>query len=150
MVIYGPGDSVPSGVSPYVVRIKGFEKQLDEKNENAVAQFLAKLDDSDVDIWQNYDNGEIQLDVRSEGRMGNADANLRIYVLAHELGHALKLAHPDESENIANVSNGRGAYAIEGNVASVMNSGGIYDTEKNAALSPTTHDIINFKNKWGY
>ncbi len=150
VVIYGPGDSVPSGVSPYIVRIKGFEKQLDAKNKNAVAQFLAKLDDSDVDIWQNYDNGEIQLDVRSEGLMGNADADLRIHVLAHELGHALKMAHPNTSEHLANVANGRGAYAIEGNVASIMNQGGIYDTEKNAAFSPTTHDIINFKNKWGY
>lgn len=150
VVIYGPGDSVPSGVSPYVVRIKGFEKQLDAKNKNAVAQFLAKSGDSYVNIWQNYDNGEIQLDVRSEGRMGNADADLRIHVLAHELGHALKMAHPHTSEHLANVANGRGAYAIEGNVASIMNQGGIYDTEKNAAFSPTTHDIINFKNKWGY
>lgn len=153
VVIYGPGDSVPSGVSPYVVRIKGTEEPLGyyEDGRTVVGKFYPKTSTGlTADIWDNYSRGEISLDVRSDGIMSGEDVLMRRSIIAHELGHALKMAHPHASEHLANVANGRGAYAIEGNVASIMNQASIYATNSNATVSPTTHDIINFKNKWGY
>lgn len=140
-------------MSPYVVRIKGTEEPLGyyEDGRTVVGKFYPKASDGlNANIWDNYSRGEISLDVRSDGIMSGEDVLMRRSIIAHELGHALKMAHPHASEHLANVANGRGAYAIEGNVASIMNQASIYATNSNATVSPTTHDIINFKNKWGY
>ncbi|MFR1519415.1 MAG: DNRLRE domain-containing protein, partial [Clostridia bacterium] len=149
VVIYGPTESVPSGVSPYVVTIKGSENK-DSFPGNSVAFFIAFVGQDYADPWDNYNRGEIILDVRTNGGLANGDATYRKKVITHELGHAFKLAHPHEGAHLASVANGRGQYNSNKEVASVMNQGSIYDANNNATAYPSTHDIINLKNKWGY
>ncbi|MFR1519173.1 MAG: hypothetical protein ACLSVG_10475, partial [Clostridia bacterium] len=141
-------ESVPSGVSPYVVTIKGSTNEYDFPG-NAVAFFTPFVGPSRREIWQNFSRGEITLDVRRDGHAIGSDAADRQATIAHELGHALKLAHPHVRENLANVPNGRGGYLYSNEVASIMNQGSIYGAN-NATAYPSTHDIINLKNKWGY
>ncbi len=70
-------------------------------------------------------------------------------VLAHEMGHALKLNHlvVDVFEN-AEIPNGRGYYEKE-SVCSIMNQGEPSYQDGYACATPKWHDIINLKNKWG-
>ena len=149
VVIYGPTESVPSDITPYVITIKGSEDDHIFR-EGVVAFFEPHLGDDYTHIWENFDNGNIYLYVRSGGSFSDSDANGRQNVITHELGHAFKLAHPHECNHLASVANARGGYLAQGNVASVMNQGNIYEHDSNACLSPTTYDLINFRNKWRY
>lgn len=149
VMIYGPNETVPADVTPYIVTIKGSEKEKDFP-ENRVA-FFTPLNGSDPTfIWENFNRGEITIDVRTNGNCAKLDSVNRKLTITHEFGHAFKLAHPHVRQNLANTTNGRGGYYVLHNVASIMNQGSAYDVNKNVTSEPSTHDIINFRNKWGY
>ena len=74
------------------------------------------------------------------------DDDLIEKVIIHELGHALKLAHPKQTSGLQTVINGRGGYT---SVSALMNQGNPNATTILTCATPKWHDIINLRNKWG-
>lgn len=75
-------------------------------------------------------------------------SELREKVILHEMGHAQKLAHPKQMENIATVPDGRGGYIDDTSVVALMNQGNPKEVSILTCRFPKRHDIINLKNKW--
>ena len=81
--------------------------------------------------------------------MKDKPAYLREYVLLHELGHALKLAHPYDGTYCPNSDGARNPYSGWNSVAAVMNQKNPASTNNLTCCLPKYHDIINLRNKWG-
>ncbi len=58
----------------------------------------------------------------------------------HEVGHALKLAHPVQNNSLLN-------HSYNGLPRAIMNSG--YPDSEAVSSSITSHDIVNLRSKWG-
>lgn len=77
-------------------------------------------------------------------------------VITHEMGHALKLAHPKESNDLHSFSGARGAYDISdvSTVYSIMHQGPSWDTSSTqrskylTSSIPQALDMINLISKW--
>ncbi|MBR3459782.1 MAG: DNRLRE domain-containing protein [Clostridia bacterium] len=145
IVIYGPNDTVPSGVNVLHVTFKGRTKKssaygytnsYDENNE-------AVDPDNDwhiieVVFYVGNNNG---------ATLYGKPKDFIERTILHEMGHVLKLAHPKVNSYIQSVYEGRGKYDSDNKVCSVMNIG---KEEPNLNCSrPKWHDIINLRNKWG-
>ncbi len=71
----------------------------------------------------------------------------------HEIGHALKLAHPKDGNNLINNTYGRNNYSNDNCIISIMNQGdpSLYEVGipfNLACMEIKNHDIINLRNKW--
>lgn len=167
--IYGPNDSVPSGITPLVVTFKT-DTGL---NSNYFAETipngytLAEYDNLSVDqqrailksVWSGvtiYLNGNTTEQSNPFFKLNGTDRETQINkVICHEMGHALKLAHPSETNSSGArhyFSGARGNYSSQEAVYAVMNQGLFNDTDtrKLTAASPQDHDMINLISKWEY
>lgn len=144
LVIYGPDDIVPDGITPFEITFMGIGNTV--TSTPACTCPNGTQTTSAVINWQYV---EIHLYVPpSTGGLNGFSEIQRKKVIVHELGHAFKLAHTFGDLNYINVPNGRGGYFDNNSVAAVMNQG-IPDTELNlATATPKWHDKINLKNKW--
>ena len=96
----------------------------------------------------NWDHVEILLNTATDGVLKN-DTTLIRKVIIHELGHALKLAHPKGVNFLQDITNGRGSYTNDNCVCAVMNQGSPEDEYGLTCSTPKWHDKINLINKWG-
>jgi len=110
---------------------------------------------NDYDTWQ--DNPFLLYETGSTEQLTTISA-----VITHEVGHALKLSHPNEGISLGN------RHTFEGSVDntletheiySVMNSGSLFEYTINGyvidplpdtSAAPQAFDIINLKSKWEY
>jgi len=159
LVVYGPSDTVPSGITPFEIHFKGYSPSgtiiIDGVSYPAVECKCGETNgykktlfgESITTLGNDWNSVRISLNTNTSGPL-NGDTELIRTTIIHEMGHALKLAHPKHSDYIATVLNGRGAYLDDNCVCAVMNQ----DSPSNGLLTcatPKWHDIINLKNKWG-
>jgi len=160
VVIYGPNDTVPSNVSAFEVTFRGYVPSgtteingtkysyesfvLGETNGYKKVSSMNKI----ASINEDWSHVIISLNTSSAGPLVGDDALIR-KVIIHELGHALKLAHPKQVDDIQSVPNAHGPYADDNSVCALMNQGDPNDTSNLTCATPKWHDIINLRNKWG-
>ena len=107
-------------------------------------QFIEK----GVSVGSDWDGVIISLNISSSSPLVGNEDKIRKTII-HEMGHALKLAHPKDVDFIQNVPNGRGTYLDDNSVSAIMNQGDPNITSNLACATPKWHDIISLKNKWG-
>lgn len=154
VIIYGPGETVPSGIVPMVVTFKGksfgstttMASTIGTNAEGITADQLPTV------TYQNWSS--VTIYISNDYVFSETNARKTI---AHEMGHALKLTHPWQITNLQNVENGRGGYSESGDkyigntrVLSIMNQWPATDSTNLTASTPKMHDIINLCNKWGW
>ncbi len=144
IVIYGPDDSVPYGITPFEVTFKGYTP-TDDFTYGVTVPYGAY---SETGIGNTWHKVHIYLNTSSSGALSGADDIVIQKVILHELGHALKLAHPKQLTDLASVTNGRGGYPNDASVSALMNQGNPYSYSNLTCATPKWHDIINLKNKW--
>ena len=129
-----------------------FVGQLPLKRKPRKADFVRKLTSSSEEayIGGSWYSSTIYLNTNLNGVMNEYKSENGVIekVILHELGHALKLAHPKHSGYTVSVPNGRGAYANDNCVCALMNQGRTSLTNRLTCLYPKWHDIINLNNKW--
>lgn len=145
VVIYGPNDTVPAGITPYVVTIKS-ASMIDKNIYGSTDVQTAYNTDAFDDDWEAT---TIFLNISVNDNDVASSEMLRKKIIAHEMGHALKLLHPKERECLYPNSNGRGNYLDDDSVLAIMNQGSPLDDNNKTAASPKWHDKINLINKWG-
>ena len=159
IVIYGPGDNIPSNITAYTtITIHGnpiLYLTSDHLGEmvpvSSTGNELKAYNDwygINVFIYTGISYNERPNPL--EDQTASDRSCFRREVLLHEIGHAFKLAHPDTSEWLLGVPNGRGAYPNNYSVASVMD---VICTEPEPFITidcttPKYHDKINLINKW--
>ena len=169
VVIYGPTDAVPNGITPFVVTFaadasvgsagfgvtipNGYSlssfTQLSSSQQNA----LLVSDWSSVTIYLNGIVGTDNPFYSNVSDINRADQINK--TICHEMGHALKLAHPIQSNSSGSrhtFPNCRGNYESQQSVYAVMNQGLFYNEtiSKLTAASPQAHDMTNLNSKWEY
>ncbi|MBQ2883038.1 MAG: hypothetical protein IJE43_04580 [Alphaproteobacteria bacterium] len=167
VVIYGPNDTVPAGITPFYVTF-ATDTSIDSAtygvtvpNGMTYSSFLSVADEhallasdwNSVTIYLNGRTGSsnpfmIYLD-------SSADRETQVNkVICHEMGHALKLAHPSQSDSSASIhtfSNDHGSYPNQTSVYALMNQGRFNCTTRVlTAAIPQDHDYINLISKWEY
>lgn len=167
VVIYGPNDTVPAGITPFYVTF-ATDTSIDSAtygvtvpNGMTYSSFLSVADEhallasdwNSVTIYLNGRTGSsnpfmIYLD-------SSADRETHVNkVICHEMGHALKLAHPSQSDSSASIhtfSNDHGSYPNQTSVYALMNQGRFNCTTRVlTAAIPQDHDYINLISKWEY
>lgn len=144
IIIYGPSDSVPSGINAFQITFKGYEPD-DLSNYGRTVPYNLILEAGLNDNWHRV---SIFLNVSTSGALYNAGDDVVEKVILHELGHAMKLAHPKQTDGLASVTNGRGGYPGDNSVTAIMNQGNPMNSSNLTCGWPKMHDIINLKNKW--
>lgn len=145
VVIYGPNDPVPSGITAFEVTYKGYSPADSDEGGRTIPNGPSGIER----LYDDWSDVTIFLNTSTNGCLfGSTDAHIETVIL-HELGHALKLAHPKQTENLVSVTNGRGGYPGDFSVLSVMNHGDPNSWSDSICATPKWHDIINLKNKWG-
>lgn len=170
VIIYGPNDTVPSGITPIIVTF-ATDTTLNsgtygETIPNGVtptelrsmpsSQYYALYTSNwnSVTIYLNGKTGHNNPFIHS--LPNESDREIQINkVICHEMGHALKLAHPSEEndDGLRHTFAGcRGDYAGQESVYAIMNQGRFNDTvdRKLTASMPQDHDKINLTSKWEY
>lgn len=158
VVVYGPDDVVPSGITPFVVTIIG-NTQLGSTfgatagmANNSIALFGSNWNEAIIFLNTTLDlsgsNPIVSPLASLSGSTVIPNTVLIEKVIIHEMGHALKLAHPFDSDQLENVVDGRGAYTNDNKVCAVMNQGYPYNNSILTCETPKIHDIINLRNKW--
>lgn len=167
--IYGPNETVPSGITPILVTFKadtsiasntfaetipnGYTPSVfDGLDTNQQVSILASQWTS-VTIFLNGKTSSIGnpfYQLTGDDRIAQINK-----VICHEMGHALKLAHPSENngDGLRHYFSGcRGNYAGQESVYAVMNQGFFNDTvdRRLTAASPQDHDWVNLISKWEY
>lgn len=168
VIIYGPNDVPPSGITPLIVT---FDIAVLESYEYGVT-----VPDIDYDTFDSYsDTQKVQLVASDWSKVtiylnnieetqnpfytknSSTDRQNRLSkVICHEMGHALKLMHPEDTtanEAKHTFSGNRNDYTTVGlNFYSVMNSGDIFDStlDITTAVRPQIHDKICLISKWEY
>lgn len=168
VIIYGPNDIIPDGITPFIVTFKShnFMKELYSAvtvpNGIPYSTYKTYTDEQkealndqgweSVTIYMNcsyliHYNPLLELPKDDDERV-----KLVNKTIAHEMGHALKLAHPMQLDGIH--EHGKGGYQNNDSVYSLMNAGlpwfhENYITPLTAAV-PQDHDMINLISKWEY
>lgn len=166
VIIYGPNDTVPSGITPFYVTFA--TSTMDQNvfaatipNGTSYSTFsifsvqkqhsLLASDWSSVTI---YLNGATGSNSPFESLTSAARETQINKVICHEMGHALKLAHPaqsDETASIHSFSGSHGSYSSQTSVYAIMNQGLFYSTGTSlTAATPQDNDFINLISKWEY
>ena len=168
--IYGPNDSVPSGITPIIVTfatdsslsVTTFGATIPNGKTNSELQALTSSQ-----IATLYTSNWNKITIYLNGKTGSSNPFVMFFpdetdrlvqlnkVICHEMGHALKLAHPMESNNdgIRHTFTGsRGNYSGNESVYAIMNQGSFNGTNGYllTASKPQDHDIINLISKWEY
>ncbi len=144
VVIYGPNDTVPSGITAFQITYKGYTPS--STNEYGVTKPYGAL--LETNLSSTWNKVYIYLNTSTSGALNGASNVVIEKVILHELGHALKLAHPKQTTDLASVTNGRGGYSYDNSVSAIMNQGDPTYSGNLTCASPKWHDIINLKNKW--
>ena len=170
VIIYGPNDTVPSGITPIIVTF-ATDTTLNsgtygETIPNGVTPTeLRSMSSSQY--YALYTSNWNSVTIYLNGKTGDnnpfihylpneSDREIQINkVICHEMGHALKLAHPNEEndDGLRHTFAGcRGDYAGQESVYAIMNQGRFNDTvdRKLTASMPQDHDKINLTSKWEY
>ena len=159
VVIYGPNDTVPSNISAFEVTFKGYVPSgnivIDGNTYPAKSVVCGETNgykkvlllDTKTTPDNDWSSVIISLNTSSSGPLAMDDDLIRKTII-HELGHALKLAHPKHADYTQDVTNGRGKYADDNSVCALMNQGTPNSTLNLTCATPKWHDIINLKNKW--
>lgn len=160
VVIYGPNDEPPTGITPFYVTFKA-STSLEEMTGATVPNGFdysywnnLAADETDSILNSDWNSVTVYLDDRETSYSTNDTALLNIYInktIAHEMGHVLKLAHPDQDTYLHLYSGSRGSYISVFSVYSIMNTASPADTNSSRPLTaakPQMHDMINLENKW--
>ena len=167
VVIYGPNDTVPAGITPFYVTFAA-DTSIDgntygETVPNGMTYSayksltnkhpLVASDWNSITIYLNGITGPSNPFI--ENFISSADRETQINkVICHEMGHALKLAHPNQNtlfESGHSFSGSHGAYLGQPAVYALMNQGRFNSTEYFlTAATPQAHDCINLISKWEY
>ena len=154
IIIYGPNDTVPPGIAYTGVTFKGkiFTLEGGGFDDNTMGETWG-IDNFGNDMWW-YDNWNsiiIYLNVNAGTVLDGSDEEnyrFREKTILHEMGHAQKLAHPMQIEDIAIVLNGRGGYSSNTSVVALMNQWNPMSSSNLTCRKPKLHDLINLNNKW--
>ncbi|MCR4682820.1 MAG: hypothetical protein K5647_05740 [Clostridiales bacterium] len=172
VIIYGPNDTVPSGITPLIVTFAtdayiGFGTFGVTLPNGITYSYFSSLTPEErnsliVSDWNSvtiYLNGIVGSNNPFNYYINASYRDDQINkVICHEMGHALKLAHPSEPNNGGarhTFSGNRGNYQDQESVYAIMNQGVIYydddfDWCELTAAKPQCHDIINLVSKWEY
>lgn len=127
VIIYPPDVNPPSGVTPFVVTYT---------NVPLMGETLGETHPNDSNsLGGTFNYATIYLD-KAKGIL-EENSSYREAVILHEMGHVLKLAHPNLN------------YGDDNTITSVMNWGNPLDDSNLATVSPSKFDMINLKNKFG-
>ncbi len=170
VIIYGPNDAVPSGIMPFYVTFAA-DTGLNMHQYGATVpdgipfSVFYELDMSEQKSRLNSDWHSVTIYLNGNTSSTNnafyrniADSYKRERhinkIICHEMGHALKLVHPNESRTNGNkhwYTGCRDDYPNNMSVYSVMNSGLFYsEIDILTASVPQAHDCINLISKWKY
>lgn len=146
IVIHGPNDNdVPAGVTPFSVKYIGVHGDDLER----WAYTHGKASNGANKLYADWTHVEIYVNTEKDGPLDEQDYITKKQTILHELGHALKLAHPSQREDLCIVPNGRGGYSDgDDAVSAIMNQDASTDSGNLTCLCPKWHDIINLRNKW--
>jgi len=169
VVIYGPNDTVPSGVTPFVVTFYGTDRYKETSVAGETIGFTRLFGSEwDTHIWSDWTHAKIYLNTFLDINDGEikaspfvlyydydtgicySDDDNIVKTIAHEVGHALKLAHPKQVEYLPEIDNARGGYVNDSCVCAIMNQDSVMSWNILSCITPKWHDIINLRNKWGY
>lgn len=148
IIIYGPKDNnAPNNA--FQITYKG-DATLDK---GTVGETYGR-DNADNDLSLGANWNKVCILLNTSGRWKSLNDIHKEKTILHELGHALKLAHPFHSEDTADVPNGRPSYPdnVYGcyDVCAIMNWQSPTVNSNLTCRYPKKHDIINLKNKWGW
>ena len=184
IVILNTNDSYPNGVIPLKVRFRletdyGYDNYGNPRNPYATTlpcnalypdlsvayYYSGYLSDSDkvnltVSDWTSvniYLNGKTVNNPFYDVNATSTEISNQVKkVICHEMGHALKLAHPMQSSASGTkhtFTDCRNDYSGNNSVLSLMNKGPYYSTDSNyklTARTPQYHDYISLISKWEY
>lgn len=158
VVIYGPNDAVPGWINPIIITVKCAEIPDSIVGKMYPLGYGGVILPDEASFYQPWYGAIIKLNCIADDEeiAAYTDRDKEKFIL-HELGHALKLAHPSETEHLFNSSDivERGGYPtssiiLPAHICSLMNQGFPDDSgDQYICARPKWHDIINFKNKWG-
>lgn len=169
VIIYGPNDSVPEGITPFYVTfatdasIDSFIFGVTVPNGMTYSTYLSlssagqhsllASDWNSVTIYLNGCTGSSNPFVIHIDSSSDRETQIN-KVICHEMGHALKLAHPNQSDISASIhsfANEHGSYPNQISVYAIMNQGLFNCTSRVlTAAIPQDHDYINLISKWEY
>lgn len=151
VTIYDLDDPVPSSIDTFSIKYLGYTPSNPQSNYG-MTQGYKKVSFwyEKVSINEDLDKVEIFINTSSSSPFASESTGVVIEkVIVHELGHALKLAHPMGSYGLQSVSNARNNYPDNYSVLANMNQENPNNSSNLTASTPKWHDIINLKNKWG-
>jgi len=150
--ILGPYDSIPTGVTPFQVELRGYTPSDPEEIDSECGYAQLRYNDTNHFLWENATDAIIYMNTNAAGALAGATVTRQSEVFLHELGHVLKLAHPKAHDHLMTVVNGRGGYGDgehDDIVVALMNQKNSWNSTNLASRYPKWHDKINLKNKWG-
>ncbi|MBQ3599170.1 MAG: DNRLRE domain-containing protein [Clostridia bacterium] len=160
IIIYGPNDAPPAGITPFYVTFKvlpALENATGAMVPNGLDYtYFKNLSDSSRNeiLSSNWNSVTIYLDSRSSAYEASG-AYLNTYInktITHEMGHALKLTHPDQTDCLHEFQGSNGGFCSYFCVYSVMNVANPNDSTSSksplTAATPQMIDKINLQNKW--
>lgn len=160
IIIYGPDDDLPTGIAPFYITFKvlpALENSTGAMVPNGLDyNYWCNLPDSSRNeiLSSNWNSVTIYLDSRSS-TYDVSGSYLSIYVnktITHEMGHALKLTHPDQTDCLHEFQGSNGGFCSYFCVYSVMNVANPNDSTSSksplTAATPQMIDKINLQNKW--
>ena len=142
LIVYGPNDTVPSGITAFQVDVKGSTSISGSGKTNLY------YNSTQVSIDEDATRAEILLDISTNSSLLYNEVR-QSEVFLHEVGHVLKLAHPKEDEGLMPIYNGRGHYSGDNVVVGIMNQGNASYSDNLSCVTPKWHDKINLINRWG-
>lgn len=151
VTIYGLNDSVPSSINTFSIKYLGYTPSNPTSNYGATKAYKkVLLGYTEVSLADDFDKVEIYINTHVSSPFASETTDVVIEkVIIHELGHALKLAHPMEPNGLQAVNNARNYYPSNNNILANMNQDNPNYSSNLTACTPKWHDIINLKNKWG-
>ena len=134
IVIYGPNDDDAPNNAFQITYIG-------EKLGVGVGGKTQGLNNYNNEVLSDKNWDKVSISINTSEYFTSVCDNDKVSTILHELGHALKLAHPNDPA-------GSPVYPDSNSVCSIMNGGSVVDDAYLACLYPKMHDIINLKNKW--
>lgn len=168
IIIYGPEDEVPTGITPFVVTFKtaslsveygvnmteiiGFAAGETVPNGLTRTDFLdLTVEEQENLLSSDWDSVTIYLTGSTDAYKNFTDYQREqqiVATIAHEMGHALKLQHPYEENSVHLFEQSHGVFG-KNTVYAIMNQGNMFNANMSAAV-PQAFDIINLISKWEY
>lgn len=173
VIIYGPNDAVPAGITPLYVTIEACDLSKEQggagygvtvPNGYTYAGYKALSESKQIEILSS-DWSSVTIYLNNATGNSNPfrnisdinDRNLMINkTIAHEMGHVLKLAHLNQTDKLHTFTGARGGYTVEEakKIYSIMHQGKPWDSTngKVGLISAIIqdHDMINLVSKWEY